>query len=68
MRKLAILLVLCFGAIVTGCGMVDSYGDRERRCHHVCNYMGRQLVDDWDYFWLCDRPPYLTYWYFRDFE
>jgi predicted small secreted protein len=78
MRKFIILAVLCLGAILTGCngaadsgcgnGVVNSYSDRQRMYNHNLSYMRREFVDDWDTLWLADRPSYLSYWYFRDFE
>ena len=68
MKRMLVLLVLCVGFFVSGCGMVDTYAQRERRYRNILDYNSRQAVDDWDYFWLADRPSYLTYWYLRDAE
>lgn len=78
MKKFIMLVVLSLGAILTGChgaansgcgnGVVNSYSDRERMYKHDLGYMSREFTDDVDLFLLADRPSYLSYWYFRDFD
>lgn len=48
-----------------GAGLVSSHQDRMRRYKMITDYNLREAVDDWDYFWLYDRPSYLTYWNLR---
>ncbi len=45
---------------------VKSYSQRERRYRNMGNLHARMLVDDFDTFWLADRPTYLSYWYVRE--
>ena len=66
MKQLAILLVLCVVFVVIGCGMVDTPAERERRYKNIGDYQARMGVDDWDHFWLVDRPSYLSYWHLRE--
>ncbi len=60
MKKLLIVLVLCLGAFLGGCGLVDSSSDRGRRYDQINKMQWRMAVDDWDYFWLYERNTYLT--------
>ena len=65
---LFVLVVLCVGSLLSGCGsgMVHSQQERARR-YKICNDLyARQLIDDWDYVALNDRPSYLTEWPIRD--
>jgi len=62
MKNLLIFVVLLFAAGLCGCGMVNSYPERERRYVNIVDYQARQVVDDWDYMWLMERPSYLTIW------
>jgi uncharacterized protein YceK len=64
MKRFLVLAVL-LASVMSGCGLVSSYQDRERRYAAITNYNLREIVDDWDYFWLYDRPSYLTYWNLR---
>lgn len=65
MKRMLVLLVLLAG-MMTGCaGMVSTPKERDRRYRTILNSDMHQIVDDWDYFWLADRPLYLTYWYYR---
>lgn len=51
---------------LTGCnGMVKTYDDRLSMYSQVLDTDARQLVDDWDTFWLADRQYRLTEWYLR---
>ncbi len=64
MKRIALVVVL-LASMLGGCGLVSSYQDRERRYYFVTGYNLREAVDDWDFFWLYDRPSYLTYWNLR---
>jgi hypothetical protein len=64
MKRFLVVAIL-FASMLAGCGMVSSYKDRERRYGAIVNYNMRGLVDDWDFFWLFDRPSYITYWNLR---
>ncbi len=66
MKRMIVLLVLCVAGFVAGCGMVDSYQDRERRIFNIIDYNARMMVDDNDTIWLADRPSYLSYWHLRE--
>jgi uncharacterized protein YceK len=65
MKRLVVLLVLLAAACLAGCGLVDTYEQRKRRYRTITKYHARMIVDDWDYFWLAERPSYLTYWHLR---
>jgi hypothetical protein len=64
MKRLVFALLLLVG-IMSGCGLVSTYPERERRYAAITNMNLREAVDDWDTFWLYDRPSYLTYWNLR---
>ena len=65
MKRLLMLLVV-WALTVGGCGMVDTYRQRENRYLNITGFQARQAVDDWDYFWLYDRPSRLTEWHLRE--
>jgi hypothetical protein len=65
MRK--ILLLWFLGACVLvagGCGdgMADTRRDRQERHKRVFDNDMKQINDDWDAFWLNDRPGRLSWW------
>ena len=67
MKKLFALLIVLAGLVLTGCGLTNAtYGERERRYKNITKYHVRMIADDHDYFWLAERPSYLTYWYLRE--
>ena len=65
MKKVLVALILLAGMAMSGCGMVHSYEERERRYRTVCEIDARQFVDDWDYAILAHEPNPLTYWHVR---
>jgi len=67
MKKFLGLLIVLAGLFLTGCGLTNkSYAQRERRYRNITDLQARMIVDDFDTFWLADRPTYLTYWYVRE--
>ena len=64
MMRLLVAFLLLVG-VLSGCGLVSTYQERERRYRTITDYNLREAVDDWDTFWLADRPSYLTYWNLR---
>jgi len=65
MKRLVLLAAV--GAMVfltTGCGDGVAYTRQERAETHrrVLENDRKQLNDDWDAFWLMDRPGRLTWW------
>ena len=68
MKKLLALTVL-LAAFIGGCGLADmNYSQRSGRYRNAVQINSRQIVDDFDYFWLAERPSHLTYWYVRSPE
>ncbi len=65
MKRLLVLLVVLAGACLAGCGLVDSQQERKRRYKTIVQLQSRMIVDDWDYFWLADKPSYLSPWQVR---
>jgi len=67
MRTLIGLGFLTALAALTGCnGMVRDYEERKNMYAQTIDSDLRQLVDDWDNFWLADRShSRLTEWYTR---
>jgi hypothetical protein len=64
MKRFLVAFLLLVG-VLSGCGLVSTYQEREQRYRAITNYNLREAVDDWDFFWLADRPSYLTYWNLR---
>lgn len=68
MKKISILLALCFlaGVVMSGCaGTVDSGTERWRRYQQIWDIERKQAADDWDYFLLVDRSSRMTHWHPR---
>jgi len=66
MRKLAFLGLLVGIGAMFGCeGVVKNFDERMNTYGQVLDMDTRQMVDDWDYFWLADRQYRLTRWYTR---
>ena len=66
MKCLFVLIVLCVAVWLSGCGLADTENQRKLRYKHVVDANTRMLIDDWDHFWLMDRPSKLTHWHVRD--
>ena len=66
MKRLLALLILTAATFLAGCGVTYTYRERERRFRHTNDIQARMLIDDFDSFWLYDRPSYLSYWYVRE--
>jgi len=65
--KTLILLAVLAAVVVVGCsGLVDTPSQRHRRIMNSIEYDSHRIVDDWDHFWLADRPSYLSYWNIRE--
>jgi hypothetical protein len=76
-RTLMILAMGCMFLSMAGCatdtsarsnrwlldGMVDDWDERRNRFGGILDNQSRQVVDDWDYFWLQDRSSRLTPWH-----
>ncbi|HET6430259.1 MAG TPA: hypothetical protein VM389_10905 [Phycisphaerae bacterium] len=66
MMKLLVLAILLAAMFVAGCGMADmSISERQSRYKASVQSSSRMINDDWDFFWMVDRPSYRTYWYAR---
>ncbi len=66
MKKLLVLTILFAAMFIAGCGLADmNYDQRENRYRNKLAMDARMMIDDFDYFWLVDRPSRLTYWYVR---
>jgi len=63
MKRMALLLVLLVSSCLAGCGLVHTRQERHRRFKTISALQARMIVDDWDYFWMVDRPSYLTQWH-----
>jgi len=66
MRHCLLLVLLCVALLAAGCGMVDTYEQRERRISNMSGYHARMFVDDSDVLWHADRVSYLSYWHLRE--
>ena len=67
MKRLLMLLALLVGSFLAGCGpgLVDTSAEREHRIRTNMSLEARQLNDDWDMFWMVDKPSRMTYWHLR---
>ncbi|MBI5724317.1 MAG: hypothetical protein HZA50_10200 [Planctomycetes bacterium] len=68
MKNLILTLALCMAGLLGGCGLVDTYQQRERRYAVVTDQDFRQMIDDWDCLWLYDRNMRLTEYHPRSTE
>ena len=57
----AALAALAFSIAGCGDGTAESKRERQERYKRVMNNEFKQINDDWDSFWLMDRPSRLTY-------
>ena len=62
MKKLCLVLVVVLVLTVGGCGVVRTPQERWRLSRQVEEMNLRELVDDWDYFWLYERCSGMSYW------
>jgi hypothetical protein len=66
MKHVLLLFTAIAGLFLLGCqasGMVQDGRERERRLANINSLNSRQIVDDWDEFWLQDSNCDLTQWY-----
>jgi len=69
MKKLLALTILLAAAMLSGCGLADtSISERQGRYKDSLRISSRMINDDWDSFWMVDRPSYRSYWYIRSGE
>ena len=67
-RWILMITLAAVAGLSTGCGDGVARTRRERKETHrrvVENDM-KQLTDDWDSFWLMDRPSRLSWWRVAD--
>lgn len=61
MRTIGLSAMLAALVAAAGCnGMTQSYEDRKNTYSEVFDTNMKQFADDWDTFWLADRPSRLT--------
>jgi len=60
MKILCALSLMLLGMVFGGCGLVDSYPERERRIAHLTDLQTRMMVDDFDYLILLERSSMLS--------
>ena len=68
MKKIAVLLLLsvCLGTVLAGCGGTgDSGSDRARRYWEITKLQSRQFNDDLDYLLLYERNSRLSEYHAR---
>ena len=69
MRAFLFLGVLAAFAVIlaaTGCQTVTKTPEEVNATYkQILDIDARQLADDWNYFWLADRPYRLTRWHMR---
>ena len=68
MKRLLVVLALLVASLLAGCapGLVHTGAERERRHRNIVALEARQMNDDWDSFWLMDKPSRMTYWHLRE--
>lgn len=62
MKKLLIAAVVVLGSMLVGCTSVETTGEHGRRYLLTTDLQMRQMVEDWDFFWLMDRKSNLSHW------
>jgi hypothetical protein len=66
MKKLLIVLVAGSLSGLVGCATpAYSPGERNQQITRNQDYEGRQMVEDWDHFWMLNPPSRLTVWNVR---
>ena len=60
MKMLVVTLLLSLGLSFAGCTMSETAPERRRRIANNWNIQLHQLVEDWDYLMLMDRPTQLN--------
>ena len=65
MKKLLIVMVLMLSSMLIGCTPTETAREHGRRYLLTADNQARLLVEDWDYFWLCDRNCRLSKWHAR---
>jgi len=45
--------------------MTETPSERNQRILRGWNVQAHQMVEDWDVFWLIDKPTYMSPWYVR---
>ena len=62
MRRLLICFVLAATILNSGCVLPIYSGDPQRRARQLLftSENMRQLLDDWERFWMLDQPSHLT--------
>lgn len=65
MKKLLIAMILLSSVLAgcIGCTMSENPIQHGQRLRLQGNIQARQMVEDFDMFWLFDRPSHLTMWY-----
>ncbi|HUT01212.1 MAG TPA: hypothetical protein VM031_02060 [Phycisphaerae bacterium] len=65
MKTFWILLVLCGMFFLMGCTSAETTEEHGRRLWLTTDLQARNLVEDWDNFWLYDRNCRMSRWYTR---
>jgi hypothetical protein len=65
MKTLLVAMLLSLGILLGGCTMTETPTERNQRIVRGADIQSREMVEDWDVFWLVDRPTYLSPWYVR---
>ncbi len=60
MKKLLVMFVLTLSVALGGCTMTETVTERHSRINQIWEIQMRQMVEDWDYLWLIDKPTYLN--------
>lgn len=60
---IAIVFVALLGCMMGGCTSGENPLQHAQRLHLQKEVQLRQLVEDFDEFWLCDRSRRLTQWH-----
>ena len=57
---LALILASVLATVGCGDGVMDSRVERQERYKRIISNDMKQINDDWDLFWLMDKPTRLT--------
>ena len=65
MKTLLMVVVLFLAGVMVGCTSVETSREHFQRMWLEEELHARNMVEDWDFFWLADRNSRLTGWHAR---
>jgi len=62
-KLLTVIILMVLGCMLVGCTTAENPWQHAQRHQLQKEIQSRQLVEDFDMFWLCDHPSRLTKWH-----